>query len=201
MAKKVKSDPEITWPESGVERKFDPRLMRLPLPFGRLNRYVTLAGLRFIEVEQVRPDLDSRLRGLSKYRELSSDVEAIKKIAAERNVYGTGYLEDWELRARLAEAELVGLYLDASTFAEKVSKKRSSAARKGKSKYPDQRNYVRAQCEQWVREKMPESREAMLDKLFKNESLLGISAKTIEGWWDAVKVELVGKRQKKIPLP
>lgn len=197
MAKKSQREGEPLWPNPKARKKFDPKTMKLPLPFGHLDRFVVSGGLWLLLTEcQVLPDLNERLSKLRKHDQLALEVDAISRVAAAKNIGGVEYMDDWELRARLAEAELVGLHLDSSEFAVKVSKERSTYAKLGWSRYPDDKKLVQDRCERWIRDGMHEKRETMLDELKKELAYHRVSPKTIERWWDERKAELTGKGKK-----
>lgn len=191
MDKKPKDAKPLTWPDAKASKRFDPGSMKIPLPFGRISRLVPVADLRFLLREQdVIPSLNERLGKLRRHRQLDSDVAAIMKLATERNVTGMEYMADWELRARLAEAELVGLHLDSNEFAKEVSKKRSSAAKLGRSQYPEEKKLVEDRCERWIRDGMHEKRGNVLRDLKKDLLRCPVSNKTIERWFDKKKAHL-----------
>lgn len=114
--------------ECHEEQEKDSCLLEIPVPITPCEVQLSDTGLDYRLSITVGYELEFRLANLRRHPQLQPDAEELEKLAASRGIADVGYLHDWEFRAKLAEAELTALYLDAKKLPARA---RQATAAKG----------------------------------------------------------------------
>jgi len=189
-SKAAKKPEKRVWPSKGRREDYDPDSLKVALPFGNIHPgdLVTKTGQRFRVNQFITPDIDARLEKLRQTKQLGPTVKAIKELAASKHIDGKSYLDDWELRARLAEAELFALYTAANTLPRKALRMRAKHSADTRLKNNPEHTKAKAR---WVAliTKNPEMRRRDVLKQLEKE-FVDIEGKKLARWVDAWKKEL-----------
>jgi hypothetical protein len=196
MGKVPKKVEPLCWPDFEDDEKSRAKgsrrisdSLRVDLSFGEMysDDIVTQDGRRFQVKELIDSGLEFRLKRLRRFPPLIPAADAIGKLADARGMVGKKYQGDWEIRAKLAEAELAALYLEANTLpkrARQATALMGAIKRHQNSPKQQMKSEVRVLWEEWregTRKAKGKNRAA--DFFREIEAMFpDVEQKTLESW-------------------
>lgn len=189
MAQKLPNEAPPAWPTEqdmqGSVEDFEQAShhVKIPLPITPHKVHLKDTKISYELSITVGGPLESRLADLGRHPQLQPVVAELERLATSQGISGVGYLQNWEFRARLAEAELTALYLDAKELPAR--ERRATAAKGARARLKNNPTH-QAKAEALALWKDWQSGRVV----YKNGSAfhrvvgekLGVSTKTMERW-------------------